>query len=393
MDNGFKNMYIPRKLEDEVLQSLNYNPVTAIIGPRQCGKSTLVKHLLEGKKNVVFLDLERPSDLQKLDNAEWFLSNQKENLVCIDEVQRKPELFSLIRSLVDEWGGTGHFLVLGSSSRELLKQSSESLAGRISYKYLRPFLFNELNSSTTLEHYISKGGFPRSVLEENTERSILWRTDFISTFLERDLLQWGGFYPLTMRRLWQMLAHINGQTANYSSLSSTLSVSNVTIHNYMDLLEGTFMIEVLPPYFSNLKKRLVKAPRVYIADSGITAALLGLETFEQLAGHPAIGAIWEQVVLSHLKSFFPLADFFYYRTSNGAEIDIVMTYRGMVFAFECKASLSPILSKGNFFAIEDINPNATFVVAPVKSGWPMKQNIEVVSILDLKDKIEEQLKV
>lgn len=282
--------------------------------------------------------------------------------------------------------------MLGSSSRELLKQSSESLAGRISYKYLTPFLFNELSNSSSIEQYISKGGFPRSLLEGDYERSFQWRTDFISTFLERDLLQWGGFYPLTMRRLWQMLAHNNGQTVNYSSLSSTLSVSNVTVRNYIDLLEGTFMIQVLPPFFSNLKKRMVKAPRVYVADSGITAALLGLTSFDQITGHPAIGAIWEQVVLSHLKTFYPLADYFYYRTSNGAEIDIVMTYMGRTFAFECKASFSPILTRGMFSAIEDINPKATFVVAPVKTGWPMKQGIEVVSILELQNKIESQLK-
>ncbi len=385
-------MYISRKIEKDILQSIASNPVTTIIGPRQCGKSTLAKHLLEGRKDLVYLDLERPSDLQKLDNTEWFLGTQKEKLICIDEVQRKPELFPLIRSLVDEWGGNGHFLLLGSSSRELLKQSSESLAGRISFAFLTPFLFDELYNTIALEQYISQGGFPRSILAASNERSTLWRTDFISTFLERDLLQWGGFYPLTMRRLWQMLAHNNGQTVNYSSLSRSLSVSNVTIRNYIDLLEGTFMIEVLPPYFSNLKKRLIKAPRVYIADSGIANALLGLTTFEQLAGHPALGAIWEQVVLIHLKTCFPLADFYYYRTSNGAEVDIVMTYLGKVFAIECKASQSPILSRGTFSAIDDIKPIATYVVAPVKSGWSMNQGIEVSSIIDLKEKIDSNIK-
>jgi predicted AAA+ superfamily ATPase len=386
--NIFALKYIVRKIETEILESLEHNPVTAILGPRQCGKSTLAKNLIKGQKEAVYLDLERPSDLQKLENGEWYLSTQRDKLICIDEIQRKPELFPLIRSLVDEWEGAGNFLVLGSSSRELLKQSSESLAGRISYKQLTPFLFTEVKEIVNLERFIQCGGFPRSILSPDTKKSFGWRSDFISTFLERDLLQWAGFYPITMRRLWHMLAHNNGQTVNYSALGSSLSVSNVTIRNYIDLLEGTFMVDVLPPYFSNLKKRLIKAPRVYIADSGITSALLGLTSFEQLSGHPAMGAIWEQMVLTHLKAHFRNADFSYYRTSNGAEVDIVMTYQGHVFAFECKASRSPVLTNGSFLAIEDINPIASFVVAPVESSWSMKKNLEVVSLHEVVTKIE-----
>jgi len=370
---------------------LENNPVVALIGPRQCGKSTLVKHLLEKYPTSIYLDMERPSDLQKLDDAEWFLSTQKDNLICIDEVQRKPKLFALIRSLVDEWGTNCSFLILGSASRDLMQQSSESLAGRISYKRLTPFLWNELEGKYPIEKYFSQGSFPRSILANDAETSYEWRENFISTFLERDLILWRGFTPTTMRRLWQMLAHINGQTVDYTTLSKSLGVSSVTVKNYIDLLESTFMVEVIPSYISNLKKRLVKSPKVYISDSGITATLLGLRNFEEISGHPSFGAIWEQIVLSNLKGLFPDAVFYFYRTSNGAEIDFVMHLKNIVFAIECKSTYSPTLSKGNYNAIEDIKPNFVFVVSPIKKGWQMKQGIELVSINELEMKIREKI--
>ena len=205
-------MYIPRIIENNIVSALKNNPVTGIVGPRQCGKSTLAKKILEPYNHVIYLDLERPSDIQKLSDAEWFFSSNKEKLFCIDEIQRKPELFPLIRSLVDEWGMNEKFLILGSASRDLLRQSSESLAGRISYIPLSPFLWQEINQLDNIDTYITKGGFPRSFLQKSKDVSFKWREDFISTFLERDLLQWSGFSTETMRRLWQMLAHTNGQT-------------------------------------------------------------------------------------------------------------------------------------------------------------------------------------
>ncbi|WP_347073330.1 ATP-binding protein [Bacteroides thetaiotaomicron] len=381
-------MYIHRYIEPSVLKSLKNFPVTAVTGPRQCGKSTLVKHLLEANPESIYLDLERPSDLRKLEDAEWFLTTQKDKLICIDEVQRQPELFPLIRSLVDEWNRPGCFLILGSASRDLLKQSSESLAGRISYKRLTPFLWEELENDYPLEQYFSAGAFPRSLLTDGKEISFEWRESFITTFLERDLLQWAGFTPTTMRRLWQMLAHVNGQTVNYSSLATSLGVSATTVKSYIDLLAGTYMVEVVPPYISNLGKRLVKAPKVYISDSGITAALLGLRSFEQLSGHPALGSVWEQIVLSNLKGLYPDAEFFYYRTTNGAEVDFVMEIQNKVFAIECKASYSPILSKGNYSAFEDVKPEHTFIVTPSPDSWGMKEGIDVVSLGGLKEGID-----
>jgi predicted AAA+ superfamily ATPase len=264
-----------------------------------------------------------------------------------------------------------------------LRQSSESLAGRITYIQLSPFLWNEISQTDTLENYISKGGFPRSFLQQDDDISFQWREDFISTFLERDLLQWSGFSTETMRRLWQMLAHTNGQTINYSVLGKSLGVSNVTVRNYIDLLQATFMLHIIPPYISNTGKRLVKSPKVYIADSGLTACLLQLQNFEQLMGSPVIGSIWEQIVLTNLIGYFPLAQFFFYRTSAGAEIDFVMEYKNQVFAIECKSGKSPSLTKGAFNAIEDINPTFTYMVAPVNQGWPSKEKIKVVSIPEL----------
>lgn len=377
------NTYLDRSIADDVRKGLKNYPVTAIVGPRQCGKSTLIRHLVHFDRTTVYLDLERPSDLRKLDDPEWFLINQREKLVCIDEVQRKPELFPLIRSLVDEWGGNGHFLVLGSASRDLLKQSSESLAGRITYKRLTPFLWDEVTGHVTIEDYLSRGGFPRSLLQKDPQVSFEWREDFINSFLERDLLQWSGFSPATMRRLWQMLAHQNGQMVNLSAIGGSLGVSHTTVRNYLDLLQQTFMITMLPPLLSNAGKRLVKSPKVYVADSGIVAALLGLSDFNQIAGHPVFGSLWETMVLLNIQGVFPGCELYYYRTANGAEVDIVLQKSGKCIAIECKASKAPALTRGNSSAITDISPVRTFIVAPVDQAYPLRPGVTVVSLSKL----------
>ena len=382
-------MYLPRKIEGQLLKTLRDVPVLALIGPRQVGKSTLAKNLLQTQSKSIYLDLERPSDLRKLDDPEWFLSSQKGKLICLDEIQRKPELFPIIRSLVDEWDSNGLFLILGSASRDLLLQSSESLAGRISFKKLTPFLWNELQEGDSIEKYFNRGGFPRSLLANDDTISYEWRENFTTTFLERDLIQWKGYTPATMRRLWQMLAHVNGQTVDYSRFATSLGVSSVTVKTYIDLLESTFMLDVIPSYVSNLGKRLVKSPKVYISDSGITASLLGLGSFEELSGHPAFGTIWEQIVLSNLKGNFPSATFFFYRTSHGAEIDFVMKIQNKILAIECKASYAPTLSNGNYLALEDISPDYSFIVSPVNKGWAMKPKIDVVSLSDLETKLRD----
>ncbi len=382
-------MFLPRIKTQEIRNTIQNFPVTAVIGPRQCGKSTLVKHLIEDYyPDSLYLDLERPSDLEKLNDAEWFLSTQKNKLICIDEIQRKPELFPLIRSLVDEWDKPGCFLVLGSASRDLLMQSSETLAGRIVYKELTPFLWPEILDES-IEKYFERGGFPRSFLAASNEVSLEWRKSFISTFLERDLLQWVNFTPVTMQRLWRMLAHVNGQTVNYSRLGNSLGVSNQTVKNYIDLLKSTYMVDVVEPYVSNLGKRLVKSSKVYLSDSGIVLTLLGLRSFEDLSGHPALGAVWEGIVLINLRGMFPEAEINFYRTSGGAEIDFVVQYRHQIIAIECKATYAPSLSKGNYYSIEDVQPCHTFIVTPSQESWSMKENIDVVSLNDLIQKLKE----
>lgn len=388
---------IPRKLEHSLRKSLHHFPVTAILGPRQCGKSTLARHLItalekEERKEVLYLDLERPSDLQKLEDPEWFLSSQQQKLICLDEIQRVPELFPVIRSLVDESGKNGQFLILGSASRDLIRQSSETLAGRINYKNLTPFLWEEISGHVSIEDYISKGGFPKSILAEN-RISFEWRESFITTFLERDLLQFAGFSPSSMRRLWMMLAHSNGQTANYSAIGSSLGISHTSVRKYIDLLQGTFMVRQLPPYSGNTKKRLVKSPKVYITDTGLTTALLKLHDFEQAAGHQVFGSLWESIVLENIKAHYPSLESSFYRTNHGNEVDIVLSDGTKKVIVECKSTLSPNLSKGNYTAIEDISPLKTYVVTPAQKGYPFKKNIDVVSLVELIHQLPEQLNI
>jgi uncharacterized protein len=378
---------IRRKLTKDIKESLRHFPVVAVTGPRQCGKSTLIRYLLESKKELAYLDLERQSDLQKLDEAEWFFQSQKKKVICLDEIQRKPEIFQLLRSLVDEWHKNGSFIILGSASRDLLRQSSESLAGRISYKRLTPFLWSEVKAGSTLEHFLARGGFPGSYLAENDSVSMEWKENFISAFIERDLMQWTGSSPMAVRRLWQMLAHLNGQTVNYSALGNSLGISNTTVRNYIDILQSTFMIDIVPPHMVNTGKRIIKSPKVYLNDSGIASALLGLKDFNQMAGHPVFGSIWEGVILANLRGHFPNADIRFYRTSHGSEIDFIVFLAKGLIAVECKASKSPMLSRGAYTAIEYLKPEFTFIVSPVEKGYSVRKGIDVVSLEEMVERV------
>jgi predicted AAA+ superfamily ATPase len=379
--------FIKRKLTKDISESLRHFPIVAVTGPRQCGKSTLIRYLLVSKKELVYLDLERQSDLHKLDEAEWFFQSQKKKVICLDEIQRKPEIFQLLRSLVDDWHKNGSFIILGSASRDLLRQSSESLAGRISYKRLTPFLWSEVKAKSTLEHFIVRGGFPGSFLAVNDSVSMEWKESFISTFIERDLMQWTGSSPLAVRRLWQMLAHINGQTVNYSALGNSLGVSNTTIKNYIDILQATFMVDIVPPHIGNTGKRIIKSPKIYLNDSGIASALLGLKDFQQISGHPVLGSLWEGVVLASLRGHFPGVDVRFYRTSHGSEIDFLVFLPKALIAVECKASKAPVLSRGVYAAIDDLKPKYTLIVSPVEEGYPSRKGIDVVSLEEMVERI------
>jgi predicted AAA+ superfamily ATPase len=374
---------IDRLLTESIMEGLDNFPVVAITGPRQCGKSTLVKELIKPVRDVIYLDLERPSDIRKLDEPEWFFISQRGKIICLDEIQRKPELFPLIRSLADDWRSNGSFLILGSASPDLLRQSSESLAGRISYKRLTPFLWNEVSGTGSMDQYFSRGGFPVSFQAQNDKVSIEWRENFITTFLERDMLQWTGTSPAAMRRLWQMIAHLNGQTINYSAMANSLGVSHTTIRNYIDLLQSTYMLDIVQPHLANTGKRLIKSPKVYLNDSGIAAALLGLKDISQVAGHPVFGSLWEGIVLANLRGSLPGIEIRYYRTNHGSEIDFLIVLQDSLIAVECKAGLSPVISRGTYGAIEDLSPRHTYIVSPVEKGFPMKKGIDVVSLNEL----------
>ena len=379
-------MYVKRIIEESVKKSILSFPVTAILGPRQCGKSTLVKEILKSEDHIA-LDLERPSDLEKLRDAEWFLSTQKGKIIFLDEIQRKKELFPLIRVLVDEWEGNSHFVITGSASPELLRQSSESLAGRISYHTLMPFIWDEVKHICSLEEFILKGGFPRSVLEKELEVSFEWRSSFIRTFLERDLAVWRGFSSSSMQRLWQMLAHYNGQNINYSALGNSLGMSHSSIRNYIDLLKSTFMIDLIPPTSSNFGKRLVKSPRLYVNDSGLVNALLYLDRYEKIVSHPVFGSLWENMVYLQLRTHFPKANVSYYLTTNGAELDFIVEIGKYKFGIECKNSMTPRLSKGNHLAMNDVNCDLNLVVAPVSNSWSMRDGIQVLNTTALINQI------
>ena len=376
--------YISRLLESEIQECLQDFPAVALLGPRQCGKSTLAKALITDKKDVIYLDLERPSDLQKLSEPELFFAHNSDKLFCLDEIQRAPELFAPLRSVIDTNRRNGQFLLLGSASRDLIRQSSESLAGRIAYLELTPFLLPEVNNThgtVTLNTLWMRGAFPDSLLARNDKSSRRWRENFIRTFLERDIPQLGYRIPAsTIYRVWQMCAHNQGQLLNTSQLGSALGISHTTVRSYIDLLSQTFMLRVLQPFNANVKKRLVKSPKVYLRDSGILHFLLKIDSFDELLGHPVLGASWETVVLENIIAARPDWQPFFYRTAAGAEIDLLLLRGSRRVAVECKASMTPKLTRGFWNALDDLNVESAWIIAPVEESYPLKKNVRVSSL-------------
>lgn len=378
--------YIPRRLESEIGHSLLSFPITAILGPRQCGKSTLARTVLHDRDDAIYLDLERPSDLRKLDDPEFFFRTQREKMICIDEVQRIPELFPVIRVAADDQRRPGKFLILGSASQDLIRQSSETLAGRIHYLELTPFGYDELIAANPFVYedplsIWTRGGFPDSVTASSEKVSFEWRADFIRTFLEREIPQFGFSIPaISLRRFWSMLAHCHGQLLNASKIGQALGLSSPTIRKYLDIMEQTFMVRVLPPFYANIKKRLIKSPKVYIRDSGILHALLEIEDIEDLLGHPIVGTSWEGWCIEQIISLMPKWKPCFYRTSSGEEIDLVLERGRKKLAFEFKASMAPKVSRGFPGALEVLKPEQVWIVAPVEESYPLSPGVEVASI-------------
>jgi len=377
--------YIKRSIEGEVADCLAQFPCTAILGPRQCGKTSLAVTISKTRDSV-YLDLERPADRRRLQEPELFFEEHRRRLVCLDEIQRAPDLFPVLRGWVDRFPES-RFLILGSASRDLIRQSSESLAGRIAYLELSPFEGREVFSHGVSEKRLwLRGGFPDSLLAATEAQSVRWRSQFIQTFLERDIPALGFSLPsLTLERVWTMCAHGHGQPLNASALGSSLGMSHTTIRKYVELLAQTFMLRLLPPFEGNLKKRLVKYPKVYLRDSGILHSLLGLDEFSALLGHPVYGASWEGLALEQVLSRFPRWKHGFYRTSDGTEMDLVLEKGGRRLGFEFKASAAPSVTAGFWNSMEALELDRAYVVAPVESGFSLKKNVQVVSLLGLEE--------
>lgn len=371
---------ISRIQNPNIEQRLGNMPAVALLGPRQVGKSTLAKQLIQKYRDAIYLDLESAADLNKLRDPEAYFALHSEKLICLDEIQRTPELFPILRSVIDQRERNGQFLILGSASPQLIRQSSESLAGRISYIQLTPLVLRELEPSLLRRLWL-RGGFPRSYLASDDNNSFAWRIDFIRTFLERDIPQLGfSLSAKTLERFWQLCAHSHGQLLNGSKLGSAMGVSHHTIRAYIDLLEQTFVMRVLPPYEANLKKRLIKSPKIYIRDSGLLHALLGLETQDDLFSHPCYGSSWEGFAIENIVSQLPEWRASFYRTASGSEIDLILEKGARRIAVECKASTSPEVGRGFWNALKDLEIEEAWIVAPVSESYPLRKGVTVTPL-------------
>ncbi len=363
----------------EIRELLGYFPGVILLGPRQCGKTTLARVLLgDSGQPGLYLDLENERDRRKLSDANAFLEPLAGQLIILDEVQRVPELFQQLRGLIDRKRNPGRFLLLGSASPELLRQPGESLAGRVAHVELTPFRLGETGGESFRSLWL-RGGFPESFLAPSDAMSMRWRDEYIRTFLERDIPQLGFRVPAeNLHRLWSMLAHQHGQVLNKSQIGQALGVNHTTVAHHLDILSETFMVRLLPPHLPNLSKRLVKSPKVYLRDSGLLHSLLGLDSEIALRGHPAAGASWEGFALEQVLTANPGWIASHYRTATGVEIDLVLEKAGRKVAFEFKLSSAPGVGRGFYQALSDLKPDRVCVVAPVDTPYPLAENITVL---------------
>ena len=394
---------IKRQLENTIRSTLKERPAVALMGPRQVGKTTLALDIAKTIPSV-YLDLENRIDLQKAQDIEAFHAENSDRLIILDEVQRLPEVFTPIRGLIDrerrKGNKAGHFLFLGSASIDLLKQSSETLAGRISYLELYPINAPEYLKSTgnsadnteALNKLWLRGGFPESLLATNDKASLSWRYDFTKTYLERDIPLLGPRVPAeTLERFWIMLAHSQGTNVNASTLAGNIGVSSVTVARYIDLMVDLLLIRKIPPFTANIKKRLVKSPRIYVRDSGVTHSLLNISSYNDLLGHPVVGKSWEGFVIENVLSVLPPHTRpCYYRTAGGAEIDLVLEF-GIKdrWAIEIKRGSSLALKRGFHEACEDIAPQKKFVIYPGEDQFPLPHNVTAISLYDFMSLLKE----
>jgi uncharacterized protein len=379
---------IPRKAAVEVEDLLRQSPAVVLIGPRQVGKTTLALEIA-GTRAATYLDLESEADRARLAEPELYLADHTEELLVLDEIQRLPGLFEVLRGVIDrgrrEGKSAGRFLLLGSASLELLAQSGESLAGRVAFLELAPFDVTEIGADE-LDRLWVRGGFPESFLAGEEQASMRWRRDFIRTYLERDIPQLGPRIPAeTLRRLWTMLAHSQGALLNAANIARGLGVSGATVGNYLDLMVDLLLVRRLAPRLNNVGKRLVRSPKVYVRDSGLVHALLGIADKEALLGHPVVGASWEGLVIENLigvagNDVVPS----FYRTSAGAEIDLVLAWPdGREWTVEVKRTLAPKLQRGHRSALMDIEPERSFLVYPGSDRFPIGGGVEAIGLAEL----------
>ncbi|MBX3747495.1 MAG: ATP-binding protein [Verrucomicrobiae bacterium] len=379
---------IPRQLMGTVLERLSIQSAVALLGPRQMGKTTLALQIAESRPSL-YLDLESEADRSRLAEPELYLAGHVDKLVILDEVQRQPGLFQSLRGLIDRGRrhGTpnGRFLLLGSASPELLRQSGETLAGRISYLELPPLGLDEVDPSASHPLWV-QGGFPESYLARDIEASLLWRRDFIRTYLERDIPQLGPRIAAeTLRRFWTMLAHRHGQLHNAAELARGLAVAGKTVAAYVDLFVDLLLVRRLEPWHANSGKRLVKSPRLYLRDSGLLHSLLGISDLESLLGHPIVGSSWEGFLIENLLAAAPeSARAWFYRTAAGAEIDLVLDLpRRERWAIEIKRTLAPSIPKGFACACADLAPTRRWIVYPGEERFPLDPFTEAIPPLEL----------
>lgn len=375
---------IERAKYAEVIHLLDSFPAVAILGPRQVGKTTLAQDI-SAERPSVYLDLESEADRVKLTDAGYYLRQHNNKLIILDEIHRAPEIFQEMRGVIDETRRagrrTGQFLILGSASMELLRQSGESLAGRIAYSEMFPLSLNEVGQDRRDTLWV-RGGYPDSFLARSDKISSTWRRDFIRTYLERDVPQFGPRIPSErLRRFWTMLAHLHGGLLNSANLARSLEVDNKTISNYLDLLVDLLLVRKLEPWHANVGKRLVKSPKVYVRDAGILHALLQIPSLEALLGNPKLGDSWEGFVIENVASeLADLATPYFYRTSAGAEIDLVLDFGTETWAIEIKRSTAPKLSKGFHYACEDLQPARQIVVHGGNEAFQLGGGIEALPL-------------
>jgi uncharacterized protein len=381
-------MKLFRNLSKLLKQSLNEVPVVAILGPRQCGKTTLISMLESEFPEILHLDMENANDARALDDSPAFFKLHRGKTICIDEVQRMPAIFPHLRYEIDQLDKNGRFIILGSASPDLIRHTSESLAGRIRYLELTPFTTEEVAGFPDYCRTLwLRGGFPRSFLADSDEASFRWRQDFIRTFLERDIPALGFRIPAShINRFWTMLAHVNGTVFNRSKFGESLGISHPTVTHYLDILADTYMLRILQPFEANLKKRLVKSPKVLFRDAGLLHALLGIRTHQNLMSHPEYGASWEAFAMEQILSAPGIHDHwkpFFYRSHQGEEIDLVLDNGLTQIAVECKASSSPNVPKGLRIALNDLGISTAWIVAPLEGARPAGEGVMAGRIEDV----------